>query len=231
VVITLLAAAGRRTPGMTMRRLLALAAALVAAAATPARAERRYILIPGAQAAPAPRDVPSRLILDAGLGPAYLRSSATMNGITQAVSGFGPEVTLAAGWVTTPDLLLGVEYAGIWVYQPLLETKARSNDGAGLVLASHALGPTVRWYFGPDLWVSATPALTALKLSDNDANGFGWEWGWGVRTGLGTVWRLDTRWLCSLSAQLQVGQNDSSAPAAPTWTTLAGSVLLNFSFR
>jgi len=214
-----------------MRCLVAALAVLVAATATPARADPRYILIPGAPGVPLPKDVPSRLILDAGLGPAYVRSGARMNGITQTVSGVGPEITVAAGWVTTPDLLLGLEYAGIYVYRPWFDTRARSNNSAGLTFSSHALGPTARYYFGPDLWVSGGPALTLLKLSDNDLNGFGWKLGYGLRTGVGTVWRLNTRWLFSVSGQLQLGRNASSAPRAPTWTTLAGGVVMNLSFR
>jgi len=214
------------------RRLISLLAAVVTAlAAAPARADRRSILIPGGPEVPTPRDVPSRLILDFGLGPAYVRSGATMNGITQSVSGVGPEVTAAVGWVATPDLMLGVEYAGVYVYRPWLDTKARSNDSSGYTFGSHLLGPTGRYYLGPDLWISAMGGLTALKLSDNDQNGFGWEYGWGARAGVGTVWRLDARWLCNLGAHLGFARNDSSPPAAPTWTTLTGGVVVTFSFR
>jgi hypothetical protein len=213
------------------RRVSVLAVLVAVLAATPARADRHYILIPGAPGAPLPKDVPSRLVLDAGLGPAYLRSGARMNGITQTVSGVGPQITVAAGWVTTPDLLLGLEYSGIYVFRPWLDTRARSNSGDGLTFASHTLGPTARYYFGPDVFVSVTPVVTRLKLSDNDLNGFEWKWGYGLRTGVGTAWRLNARWLLGASAQLQVSRNGSAAPAAPTWTTVAGSVVLNVSFR
>lgn len=214
-----------------MRRLLRVVTAVVAVlAAAPVRADRRTILIPDGSVA-APKDVPSRFILDFGLGPAFVYSGAKMNGIRQSVSGIGPQFTGGTGWVATPDLLVGAEYSGVFVYAPGLDTRARSNDGTGLIFSSHALGPTVRWYFGPDLWVGATPAVTYLKLSDNDLNGFGWRIGYGLRTSFGTVWRLDTRWLLNVSGQLLVGRNGSSAPRAPTWTTASAGLVANFSFR
>ncbi len=65
-----------------MRRLLPVVAAVAALlGAAPARAERRYILVPGTPGMPGPPDVPSRLVLDAGLGVTYVRAGARMNGI------------------------------------------------------------------------------------------------------------------------------------------------------
>ncbi len=170
------------------------------------------------------------LQLHLDLGPGYSRSAATMNDITQRVSGLGVSHAVTLGWVTRSGWTMGGEYWGTFVYSPEIDTMAPSNGG-GLLYKVYGFGPTVRYRFGSGLFFSATPSVTRVSLSDNDDNGFAWRWGFGARATAGWDWPLGERWSVGLAGVFQLAVNQQKEHFTPRWTTLSGGVVVSLGFR
>jgi len=173
-------------------------------------------------AAPCARAAPPGLRgleLGADLGLGWVRSSASRNGISQAVNGLGAAHALSVSYGDRPGLSVGLEAWGTTVFAPDLETVAPSS-GDGLTFLAWGVGPRLRWMTPGGRFVAATPSLTHASLSDNDQAGFDWRWGFGVRLAAGKVWLVDERWTLGVAAAGQLGWNQQADPASPRWRNL-----------
>lgn len=193
-----------------MRTLLAVTA-LVAALAAPA-----------ARAGPPPL---RGLEIDGDLGVGWVRSSASRNGFSQAVSGLGAAWALSVSYGDRPGPMVGLEAWGTAVLGPALDTVAPSS-GSGLSFHAWGIGPRLRWMLPSGVFAAATPSLTRVSLSDNDQARFDWEWGFGLRLAAGKVWRANERWTLGVAGTVQYGLNRQAELATPRWTTLGAGLVL-----
>lgn len=164
------------------------------------------------------------------LGAGYARSQATRNGFSQSVGGLGVPHALMVGWAARSGWVMGAEYWGTFAYGPRLQTRG-PGSGSGLTYRVHGFGPSVRCPLPADLFVAATPSLTRITLSDNDANGFKWKWGFGLRVAAGREWQMSERWTLGAAAVVQLGLNAQDEPASPRWNTIGAGAVLTFGLR
>lgn len=185
------------------------------------------IAAPAARAAPPGR---RGLELDGDLGIGWVRSSASRNGISQAVNGLGAAHALSVSYGDRPGLMAGLEYWGTAAYRPDLETVAPSS-GSGLTFHAWGIGPRLRWMSPAGVFVAATPSLTRVSLSDNDQASFDWEWGLGLRLAAGKVWLVNERWTLGVAGAAQLAFNQQAEPASPRWTNLGLGLVMTAGYR
>ncbi len=166
----------------------------------------------------------------ADLGVGWVRSSATQNGITQAVNGLGLAHAVSVSYGDRPGLMAGLEYWGTAVYGPDLETVAPSS-GSGLGFQAWGFGPRLRWMSPKGVFAAATPSVTRVSLSDNDQAGFDWEWGFGLRLAAGKVWLVSERWTLGVAGAGQLSYNQQAEPASPRWRSLGFGLVMTAGWR
>ncbi len=183
-------------------------------------------------AAPARADAPRRtgLELHGDLGAGFAHSGATMNGITQTVSGPGAMTSIGVGWGALPGFTVGVDYWASWVYGPNVQTRGPGRGGS-LTYQVWGVGPSVRWVLPSGLFTQLTPSLTRVSLSDNDANGFEWKLGLGARLAAGKLWVANPRWTVGVAGVLLYSNNAQDEVATPRWTSFGGGVVFAFGLR
>ncbi len=163
------------------------------------------------------------LHFDAGLGYQHSGTSAADGDLSTA--GAAGSFGFAFGGAIAENLILSAYLWDTFTVAPV-KSGSRVVSTSDITSSLVGVGPSLTYYFMPqNVFVSVTPSVTTLVLSDYGYYGYASETdtGFGGRVALGKEWWTGPRWGIGLVAQFSFG-------VASTWSTYGGSLGMSMSF-
>lgn len=200
-----------------MNRFAALlAAAVVAIAAPPARAQEDMPPpMPEGQFYGRPHGG-LFLQLDAAIG--YMSTSSSAGGVDVSAAGFAGEFGAAAG-VRLDDLVLAGQFWILGSGSPTVTAGGVSSYNSGAAVYLSGVGFTFLFHFSDGWYMSATPSITRLSVAYNGQTESS-DQGFGARFAIGNASYLGRGPVtASLALYLYLSSNTTSGPYSPTWGT------------
>jgi len=166
------------------------------------------------------------LRLEAGGG--YLRSSATVNGLSGSISGPAGSLGVSLGWSIQENLSIFGHLS--WSAAPSPTVSLGDSSGSQSLLSFLSGGPGVNYYFMPsNYYVSAMVLLTGLFTASQAGGSGSSEVGLGLKAAVGKEWWVSDRWGLGVAGQFSFGSNqDQGSPSH--WKTISPALAFSATF-
>lgn len=170
-----------------------------------------------------------------GLGPAYIRMSASDDAMDASVYGGGAAFLLALGGNVTQNLIIYGELLGEMAVNPTIEINDVEFDTEDVSAGAFGVGVGLAYYLPSNIYFSGTLAAAQLSIqADQDGDGDTEEvgetdFGPTFSGQIGKEWWVSDNWGLGLAGQVLFG-NMKDGEADVTWTTVGVGFLFSATY-
>lgn len=165
-----------------------------------------------------------------GLG--FGSASAKSGGDSVTVSGLAGLGELSIGYSVVENLALHFSINGPVMVDPDINMNGDSASTEDVTVSSLGFGCGLSYYFMPHNFYLTIILGTAKMVFEHQGESVETEYGFSFHASFGREWWVSPNWAIGVAGALIFqSMEDTGPPTAPTWTTVAGGVLLSATYN